>query len=136
MVLNMTTQLERDWEEQQHGLQGTITGSAHNQIGLDSRMPAMGTAALSDKTQRPKAQQSQQDSATRHPQASVSFNIPTALIGFAGVCYWFYDAAQESLWPLLVGAAIAAALAGRFYKPIWGLTLAVGGLYLFGLYGG
>ena len=132
----MASQFDRDWEEQQHGLQGTITGSAHNQIGLDSRMPPVDTPAIPRKAKRPKAKQGATKTETSHPPATVDFNIPTALIGFAGVCYWLYEPAQESPWPMLIGAAIGAAVAGRYYKPIWGLALAAGGLYLFGLYDG
>ncbi len=133
----MTSQLERDWEEQQHGLQGTITGSAHNQIGLDSRMPPPSSPTY-DSGRQTRNAQTPKATAARKQQSTPAgeFNIPTALLGFAGACYWIYEPAQASPWPMLIGAGIAAALAGRFYKPIWGLVLAAGILYALGLYSG
>lgn len=132
----MPNQLEEDWEEQQHGLQGTITGSAHNQIGLDSRMPLVNTSPGATR------RGSQPDTRTTQAPGRVSqknptdFNVPTAILGFAALCYWLYTPTQESHWPMLIGAALGAILCGRFYKPIWGLAIAVAALYLLGVYDG
>lgn len=132
----MTSQLDRDWEEQQHGLQGTVTGSAHNQIGLDSRMPSVG-AAGNDRGQADRTAQAARSSGTA-PQATTSqdFSIPVAVLGFIGVCYWLYEPTQESPWPMLIGAGIGAALAGRFYKPILGLALVVGAFFAYDFFAG
>ncbi len=135
----MASQLDRDWEEQQHGLQGTVTGSLHNQIGLDSR-PAQPDATdysrprqrTNAKRNNPAARAEQPD----HPAARTEFSLLMALIGFAAACYWLYDPLQESAVPMLIGGAIGGALAGRFYKVILGLALAVGALYAFGVYSG
>ena len=132
----MPSQLDRDWEEQQHGLQGTVTGSAHNQIGLDSRMPPVGANVSSQRIgSRPKPTKAPA-ARTGRKSGPADFNVPTAVLGFAGVCYWLYNPTQESPWPMLIGAAIGAVFCGRFYKPIWGLVLAIGGLYLLGVYDG
>ncbi len=132
----MTSQLEKDWEEQQHGLQGTVTGSAHNQIGLDSRMPPIDTDVGSQQRRSKSAPAPTPKMDFRQDTGPTDFNIPTAILGFAAVCYWLYTPTQESNWPMLIGAAIGAALCGRFYKPIWGLVLAIGALYLLGVYDG
>ncbi len=132
----MTSQLDRDWEEQQLGLQGTVTGSAHNQIGLDSRTPPVDTPSKNHSRANRKTQAA--SSAGTAPQAAASqdFNVPMALLGFAGVCYWLYEPAQESPWPMLIGAGLGGALAGRFYKPILGLALAVGAFFAYDFFVG
>ncbi len=132
----MPSQLEKDWEEQQHGLQGTITGSAHNQIGLDSRMPQADTNVGSRRATSHPAPSKTPSPRTGKQTEPTDFNVPTAILGFAGTCYWLYTPTQDSPWPMLIGAAIGAAIAGRFYKPIWGLVLALGALYLLGVYDG
>lgn len=128
----MASQLDRDWEEQQHGLQGTVTGSMHNQIGLDSRIqqPEATEHGRPRKRAKPKTATETLD----QPASGTEFSVLMALVGFAAAGYWLYDPMQESVAPMLIGAAVGGALAGRFYKVILGLVLAVGILYAFGLY--
>jgi len=132
----MTSQLDRDWEEQQHGLQGTVTGSAHNQIGLDSRMPPVD--APSNDRGRANRETQAATSAGTAPQAAASqdFSVPVAILGFIGVCYWLHEPAQESPWPMLIGAGLGGALAGRFYKPIVALTLVLGAFFAYDYFTG
>ncbi len=121
----MASQLDRDWEEQQLGLQGTSTGSMHNQIGLDSRMPRPDTtsSAISRGTSPDTVRTAPTPPA---PSKPVDFSWPMAILGFGVACYGLHDPSQSSAGPMLLGAGVAALLAGRFYKVILGIGAVVG----------
>lgn len=128
----MSDQHWKDWEEYNHGLQGTATGSAHNQAGLADRTASR---APERPAGRRKAQAAPKRAAVP-PRSSSSGNgnglryLIVAAVAIAAFVLLVPHSSGAQYIPY-VGGVLAGAVANRFYKLILGAGIAALAVYLF-----
>jgi len=124
------------WEEFQHGVQGTQTGSLHNQLGLESTKNRSPTHPYSqkksNKTKKLKSKKiiPQSSSCETNDYTANKVGFLVALIAFAVTAYWIYDSTQDNHIAALIAGIIAASIAGKYYKVILILSCVVGAFYI------
>lgn len=126
----MSSQDDKDWEEYQLGQQGTPTGSVYNQQGLNDRYQA--PRNLPNK--KPKRTNIQQQGSNNKSNVNneEDFSYGFALITFVIIAYSIYIPGEENGTASLIGAGIAALIAGKYYKFIIIMALVIVGFIVFG----
>lgn len=123
----MTTQADKDWEEYQLGLQGTSTGSMHNQMALNDRYQA--PASTSNNYQKQQRKTTRTSAST---QGDEDFSPWFAIITFIATSIYLYVPVEENGIAALIVGGIAGVIVGKLYKVIIGLAIAVVAFYIFG----
>ena len=125
----MASQHDQDWVEYQLGLQGTPTGSMHNQMGLNDRpvsqpKPIATPAPKPRKTKastQPKSKPQTKHQTKAQSGSDEDFSPLFALIAFAASALAVYQPNEENGVAAVVLGVICGVLAGKRYKVILGL---------------
>jgi hypothetical protein len=125
----MATQQDKDWEEYQYGLQGTPTGSMHNQMGLQDTGSSQ---PVSDNGAKTKIRTSLERKSSTGAAAKADFSVFFAMVGFVCTVVYLYEPTDENGVAALIFAAVVGAIAGNFYKWIISLTVVIGILMVIG----
>ncbi len=129
----MATQSERDLEDFMWGQQGVKTGSLYNELGSLSKPKPIDPYPFPAPGKKEKVQPAPRS--VKVATDTKDFSSFFSIIAFIISCLYFYNPADENGVATLIGAIIAAYLAGKLYKVIIGFGILIMVLFFFAAIG-
>ena len=116
-----------DWEEYNHGLQGTATGSVVNQQGvIDGQSHPTRKNHQSNTVKQKRVQSKRNRNAKVKSNESNDFNVWFAGIALIITTSYLYSPVEQNGVAALIVGTITAALCGKYWKFIIGLAIIIG----------
>jgi len=131
----MANQDTQDWEDYQLGVQGTMTGSMHNQLGLNDQPQSYAGTSHKQPARaknQPKAKRSQSARTVSNSDHNGLSYLVAAIAWVIAFVLLLPETGGESLFTYLLPLG-AAVIAERYYKVIVTLVGVVAAVYLFNL---